>query len=82
MHLCEDVVNERHIMTTTQQLELGFNGTPSRSQGRRRELRVARAQWWFAKMREAVENAVAWQTENTSRAEQILFTGVNRQLRA
>lgn len=69
-------------MTTTNQLELGFNGTQTRIHGRRRELRVARARWWFAKMREAVENAVAWQTGNTPRPEQILFTGVNRKVSA
>ena len=43
---------ERHIMTTNQ-LELGFNGTQSRIHGRRRETRVTRAKWWFAKMRAA-----------------------------
>jgi hypothetical protein len=70
--------NERHIMTTNQ-LELGFNGTQSRIHGRRREMRVARAKWWFAKMREAVENA--WQEQTRPRAEQIVFPGVNREVR-
>jgi hypothetical protein len=69
---------ERHIMTTTNQLELGFNGTQSRIFGRRRETRVARAKWWFAKMRAAVENA--WQEPATPRPEQIVFAGVNRQI--
>ena len=50
-------------MTTNEQLELGFNGTQARIFGRRRETRVARAKWWFAKMREAVENAMDWQAE-------------------
>jgi hypothetical protein len=63
-------------MTTTNQLELGFNGTRNRIFGRRREQRVARAKWWFAKMREAVENA--WQQQAQPRPEQILFAGVNR----
>jgi len=45
-------------MTTTQQLELGFNGTPARNLGQRREQRVARAKWWFARMRDAVEKLV------------------------
>ena len=49
-------------MTTNEQLELGFNGTPARIFGRRREKRVARAKWWFAKMRAAVEGAMDWQT--------------------
>jgi hypothetical protein len=65
-------------MTTTNQLELGFNGTQSRILGRRREQRVARAKWWFAKMRAAVENA--WQEQSQSRPEQVLFAGVNRRV--
>ena len=66
-------------MTTNQQLELGFNGTQSRIFGRSRT-RVTRAKWWFAKMREAVENAVSWQDETTSRPEQIWISGVNRSM--
>ncbi len=64
----------------TQQLELGFNGTQTRIHGRRRELRVARAKWWFAKMREAVANAVDWQTQNAPRPQQYFFAGVNREI--
>jgi hypothetical protein len=67
-------------MTTNNQLELGFNATQSRIHGRRREQRVARAKWWFAKMREAVENA--WQEQAQPRPEQILIAGVNRKLEA
>jgi len=66
-------------MTTNQQLELGFNGTQSRIFGRSRT-RVTRAKWWFAKMREAVENAVDWQTEAQARPEQIWMAGANRSL--
>jgi hypothetical protein len=69
---------ERHNMTTTNQLELGFNGTQSRILGRRREQRVARAKWWFARMRAAVENA--WQEQAQAQPEQIVFAGVNRKL--
>jgi hypothetical protein len=67
-------------MTTNEQLELGFNGTQTRIFGRRREQRMARAQWWFAKMREAVENAVNWQNDAPSRPEQIWMPGANRSL--
>jgi hypothetical protein len=69
-------------MTTNEQLELGFNGTPTRSFGRRRETRVARAQWWFAKMRETVENAMDWQTAGTPRPEQMWMPGANREIKA
>jgi len=69
-------------MTTNQQLELGFNGTQTRIFGRRREQRVARAKWWFAKMRETVANAMDWQNETPTRAEQIWMPGANRTLKA
>ena len=66
-------------MTTNGQLELGFNGTQSRIFGRPRT-RVTRAKWWFAKMREAVEHAVDWQTEAPARPEQVWMRGANRSL--
>ena len=68
-------------MTTNQQLELGFNGTQARIFGRRRETRVARGQWWFARMREAVANAVNWPAPGRQHPEQILFPGANRELK-
>jgi hypothetical protein len=67
-------------MTTNEQLELGFNTTQSRIYGRPRT-RVTRAQWWFAKMREAVENAVNWQNEMPPHPEQIWMPGANRELK-
>ena len=66
-------------MTANQQLELGFNGTPRRVSGRRRESRVARAQWWFAQMRAAVAGAMDWPATGQPRGEQIVFPGVHRQ---
>ena len=54
-------------MTPTSQLELGFrsNTTPNRSRycPKPRGLRATRAQWWFAKMREAVATATTWQEQ-------------------
>ncbi len=70
---------ERHIMTTINQLELGFNGTQSRIHGRRRETRTTRAQWWFARMRDAVENA--WQEQAQAQPEQIWMAGTTRQIK-
>lgn len=66
-------------MTTSQQLELGFNGAPARGFGRRRETRVARAQWWFAQMRAAVSGAMDWPAAGQPQAEHIGFTSGNRQ---
>jgi hypothetical protein len=68
-------------MTTNEQLELGFKGTPTRIYGRRREERVARAKWWFSKMRAAVENAMVWQNADPVRPEQIWMPGANRQIK-
>jgi hypothetical protein len=68
-------------MTTDQQLELGFNGTQARIFGRRRETRVARGQWWFAQMRAAVAGAMDWPANRQPPAEQIVFTGVHREVK-
>jgi len=67
------------MMTNNQQLELGFNGLPARSLGRRREARVARAHWWFAQMRAVVAGALDWPAGGPPPAEQIVLPGVNRQ---
>jgi len=66
-------------MTTNEQLELGFNATQSRIYGHHREARIARAQWWFARMRQAVANAVDWRDENP-RPEQIVFLNTHREV--
>lgn len=68
-------------MTTNQQLELGFNGTQSRIFGRRREQRVARARWWFARMREAVQNAISLPDGGQPRPEQIWMPGARREVK-
>jgi hypothetical protein len=67
-------------MTTNQQLELGFNGTQSRILDRRREVRAARAKWWFAKMRAAVAGAMEWQDATAVHAEQIWMPGAKRRI--
>ena len=65
-------------MTTNKQLELGFNGMQTRIYGRRREQRVARAKWWFARMREAVESA--WVEPPAAQAEQAWMPVAHREL--
>ena len=67
-------------MTTNEQLELGFNGTQTRIFGRKRENRMVRGQWWFAKMREAVANAMDWSAPVETRPEQMWMPGANRSL--
>jgi len=68
---------------TDNQLELGFNpdsqyrGTnPSRHVGR-----IARASWWFAKMRDIVESAMDWEAAGEPRPEQIWIPGANREVK-
>jgi hypothetical protein len=68
-------------MTTNEQLELGFNGIQPRIHATRREGRIARANWWFAKMRQTVEAAMDWQTTSQPRPEQIWMPGANREVK-
>ena len=73
-------------MMTNQQLELGFNqnqtqAIPPCGHGRKRESRMARGQWWFARMRQAVANSVDWQDTMQPRPEQIMIPGATRQIK-
>jgi hypothetical protein len=68
-------------MTTNEQLELGFSGINLPARAARREGRIARANWWFAKMRSTVENAMDWQTAGQPRPEQIWMPGANREVK-
>lgn len=68
-------------MTTNKQLELGFNGVPGRVAGPRREGRVARANWWFARMRNIVANAMDWNAAPEPPPRQIWIPGANREVK-
>jgi hypothetical protein len=68
-------------MTTNEQLELGFNGLRPQAKTAHREGRIARANWWFAKMREAVENAIDWPAATQPRPEQIWMPGTSREVK-
>jgi hypothetical protein len=69
------------INATNGQLELGFNGIQPRGLAARREGRIARANWWFAKMRETVAGAMDWQAAGQPRPEQIWMPGANREVK-
>jgi hypothetical protein len=69
-------------MTTNEQLELGFNGTQTRIFGSKRESRMVRGKWWFARMRETVANAMDWSAAGQPRPEQIWMPGANREFKA
>lgn len=64
---------------TSNQLELGFNGLPLPVNTGRRAGRIARANWWFARMRAIVERAVDWEAAGTPRPEQVWMPGAVRE---
>jgi len=66
---------------TNGQLELGFNGIKPRALPTRREGRIARANWWFAQMRDIVEHAMDWPTTGQPRPEQIWMPGTHREVK-
>lgn len=71
-------------MTTTlndQQLELGLPGTPRAPRAARREQRLARAAWWFNKMRAVVNGAMDWPPTDAPRPQQAFLPGAYRQVR-
>lgn len=71
-------------MTTNEsnkQLELGFNGVRIPSGAAPREGRIARANWWFARMRAVVEDAMDWSAAAEPRPEQIWIPGANREVK-
>ena len=63
------------------QLELGLQGARRVARIGRRENRMARAAWWFGKMREVVNGAVDWNSLNQPRPEQILLPGAYREVK-
>jgi hypothetical protein len=63
---------------TDNQLELGFNGLRPRANSGRREGRIARAGWWFARMRDIVERAM--DATGEPRPEQIWIPGTSREV--
>ncbi len=63
------------------QLELGLGRAerPGRMIGRARPGRRSRAQWWFQRMRQAVDGALDWQPAPAAPPEQMIFAGSHRQ---
>ena len=67
--------------TTDGQLELGFNGLAPRAGIGGREGRIARADWWFNRMRAIVAGAMDWSAAAEPRPEQIWMPGTNREVK-
>ncbi len=66
---------------TNQQLELGLNAGQRAVRSARRENRMARATWWFNKMREVVNGTMDWPPTDAPRPEQTFLPGAYRQVR-
>jgi len=64
-----------------QQLELGLSGAPRHTRLARRERRLARAAWWFNKMRAVVNAATKCPSTEAPRPEQTMLPGAYRQIR-
>lgn len=64
----------------TKQLELGFDQDTRRSFVSRRESRVARAAWWFARMYEIIQRAKNWSDESGARPEQTWLPHSHREV--
>ena len=74
--------NERFNMTDTtiEQLELGISKQVRPNRRGRRENRMARAAWWFGKMRTVVNNAMDWHNPGDPRPEQTFLPGAYRRV--
>ena len=70
-----------NIMNANQQLELSLRGTSPRRLRKPVPARLARAQWWFARMREAVGTAMDWNLDPTARS-QPGFISEQKEIRA
>ena len=70
-------------IATNEQLELGFNPDIQcrGANGAPRQSRVARAAWWFARMRDVVERAMDWNAAGDPRPEQIWIPGATREVK-
>jgi hypothetical protein len=68
-------------ITNDQQLELGLSGAPRGTRLARRERRLARAAWWFNKMRAVVNAATECPSADAPRPEQVMLPGAYRQIR-
>jgi hypothetical protein len=66
---------------TNEQLELGFNPGKTHRGASAGKGRVARANWWFSQMREAVGRAMDWSAVAEARPEQIWMPGAHRELK-
>jgi len=67
--------------TINEQLKLGFNGLQMRASAAGCDGRIARANWWFARMRAIVESAMDWSAAAKPRPEQIWIPDASREIK-
>ncbi len=61
------------------QMELGFNNARACQPLTRRQKRLSRASWWFARMRQVVDHAIDWSQPPAPRPEQTCFVQLFRE---
>lgn len=69
--LCETGGVMNNNINVGGQLELGFNGNARVASAHRKQTRIERANWWFTKMRAAVDGAMSWSAKPTPPPQQI-----------
>jgi len=77
--------NGRTIMTTSiatnEQMELGLGLAGLKISPAQHPNKIARANWWFTKMRETVANAMDWSAPAEPRPEQIWIRETTREVK-
>jgi len=61
------------------QMELGFDSNRECPPVTRRQRRLSRACWWFARMRQVVDHAMEWPAAPAPRPEQTCFPNAFRE---
>jgi hypothetical protein len=62
------------------QLELSLENARARCARNPRQRRLARANWWFQRMRQIVDHALDWEPRLAPRPQQMVFPGAHREI--
>jgi hypothetical protein len=73
---------ETSVQAAEPQLELGFEGASRCPSARGKRRQFNRANWWFQRMRQVVDQACSWEPAPQPRPEQIWLPNTRRPLTA
>jgi hypothetical protein len=62
------------------QLELSLENARACRACNPRQRRLARANWWFQRMRQIVDHALDWEPRHAPRPQQMVFPGAHREI--